>query len=102
MDKGIHLIDVALLLPDESALDTLLERFLEYTEKDIATINLRDDIMALSVGYQTIKLFGFLSDIFSQEPFVNLTGKELSETIKYSMDYFIHRINREGYGYDYI
>ena len=102
MDKGIHLIDVALLLPDESALDTLLERFFEYTEKDIATINLRDDIMALSVGYQTIKLFGFLSDIFSQEPFVNLTGKELSETIKYSMDYFNHRINREGYGYDYI
>ena len=102
MGKGIHLIDVASLLPDESDLDTLLAKFFEYTEKDRATINLRDDIMALSVGYQTVKLLGFLSDIFSKEPFDTLTGKELSETIQYSMDYFNHRLDKEGHGYDYI
>ena len=102
MSKGITLIDVASCLPDESALDTLLDRFFEYTEKDISTVDLRDDIMALAVGYQTLKIFGFLSAIFSKEPFDTLTGKELSATIKYSMDYFNHRLDREGDGYDFI
>ena len=100
MSEGITLIDVASFLPDERALDALLEMFFEYTEKDIATINLRDDIMALVVGYQTVKLLGLLSDIFTKEPFDNLTGRELSATIKYSMDYFNHRLDSEGDGYD--
>ena len=102
MAKGITLIDIATLLPDESALDTLLDKFFEYTEKDISTLNLRDDVMALAVGYQTVKLFGYLSEILAREPFNKLTGKELSETIKYSMDYFNHRLDREGYGHDNI
>jgi len=95
---GITLLDVASFFPDESDLDTLLERFFEYTEKDRATINLRDDIMTLVVGYQTVKILGLLSHIFSQEPFNSLTGGELSETIKYSMDYFTYRLDRKGDG----
>ena len=102
MAEGITLIDISTLLPDRSVLDNLLDKFFEYTEKDISTIDLRDDIMALAVGYQTIKLLGFLSELFSKEPFDNLTGKELSATIRYSMDYFNHCLDKEGDGYDYI
>ena len=100
--RGITLIDIATLLPDESSLDTLLARFFEYTEKDISTLNLRDDVMALAVGYQTVKIFGYLTEILLQKPFKDLTGEELSATLQYSMDYFNHRLDREGYGYDNI
>jgi hypothetical protein len=96
MGKGITLIDIAQFLPDEDALDTLLSRFFEYTEKDLSSTNLRDDVMALAVGYQTVKLFGFLANLFSKEPFDELTGKELSDTIRYSMDYFNQRLTKEG------
>lgn len=102
MSNGITLIDVLSCLPDVRSLDNLLCKFLEYTEKDLETVDLRDDIMALAVGYQTVKLFGFLSEVFSKEPFDSLTGKELSEVIKHSMDYFHSRLDTEGGGYDYI
>lgn len=100
--KGITLIDIATFLPNESLLDNLLEKFFEYTERDVDKVSLRDDIMPLAIGYQTVKLFGLLGDLFTKEPFNSLTGEQLSEIIQYSMDYFNHRLDKEGYGYDII
>ena len=102
MGKEITLIDIATFLPEESSLDTLLDKFLEFTEKDITKLNLRDDVMALSVGYQTVKIFSLLAHVLAREPFNTLTGKELSATIIYSMDYFNQRLDEEGHGYDNI
>ena len=100
--KGITLIDISTFLPDMTLLDDLLAKFFEYTEKNADTVSLRDDIMALAVGYQTVKVFGLLGELLTREPFNNLTGKELSATMEYSMDYFNHRLDKGGFGYDYI
>jgi len=95
VDKGINIIDVARFLPEETALDTLLDRFLEYTEKDITNLHLRDDVMALSVGYQTVRVFGMLSEVLKQDCFKDLTGQELSAIVNHSIDYFNMRVRGE-------
>ena len=87
------LIDISTLLPNAEVLDNLLSRFIEYTEKDKESLDIRDDIMTLAIGYQTVRLFGFLSEIFTSEQFKDLTGKELSEVLRLSMDYYNHMLD---------
>ena len=87
------LIDITTLLPNAEVLDNLLSRFIEYTEKDRDSLDIRDDIMTLAIGYQTVRLFGFLSEIFTSEQFKDLTGKELSEVLRLSMDYYNHMLD---------
>ena len=99
-NKEMALIDIGNFLPEETVLDTVLAQFFEYTEKDPDSINLRDDVLALGIGYQTVRVFSYLSALLAKEPFSDLTGKELSETIHYSINYFNARLDKEARDYD--